>query len=170
MDCLLRDIFKTGRWKLQLQKNLIKLNTANIKYSAHTYMNNNACINLREGAGKQGPLRRKLLMSQAEARNKTIYCRISQQKRRCISCKRSMRKTAQQIINWSLPLINKPDATWWAAVQRVHKTLNTPWNFVYANQCGSFSVKELDDIKAFYWPEEVKNYILLGRVKIETYL
>lgn len=34
-------------------------------------MNNNACTNLIERASKQGQLRRKLLMSQAEAQNKT---------------------------------------------------------------------------------------------------
>lgn len=48
------------------KENLIKLNVANIKYSVHTYMNHNTCINLREGHGKQGPLRRKLLMKQAK--------------------------------------------------------------------------------------------------------
>jgi len=30
------------------------------------------------------------------------------------------------------------------------KLWNTPWNLVYANQHGSFSVKELDDTEAFY--------------------
>jgi len=63
-------------------------------------MNNNACTNLVEGAGKQGPLSTKLLMSQAEAQNKTMNCKISQQQLRCIRCrKRFMRKTAGQIIN-----------------------------------------------------------------------
>lgn len=57
--------------KVAVPKNLIKLNAANIKHSVHKYMNNNACTNLIEGAGQQGPLRRKLLMSQAEAQNKT---------------------------------------------------------------------------------------------------
>lgn len=63
-------------------------------------MNNNASTNPTEGVGKQGPLRRKQLVSQAEAQNKTMNCKNWQQKRRCIRCKKKcMKKTAVHIIN-----------------------------------------------------------------------
>lgn len=69
-----------------------------------------------EKTGNQGPIRRTLLMSQAEAQNKTKMLHQPAKSTGGSGARRDAWGNSRAK-NVSLSLINKPDATWGAAVQ-----------------------------------------------------